>query len=264
MTNKYFNKEYIEYWKKTASNLTDGYKVPGEDVQSFFIEELNISSKDLILDLGCGYGRLYPILSKLTQNIIGIDVNEDIIKEASAHPYLKIARGSAEKTLLPSSSFDKIVSWVTYDVVEQDKALIEENRILKKGGFLLITGKNKDYYGDDYEAFIAERNAKLKNFPNHFTDVYKLIENAGLFGYRVIKSYGFSRRGDFGNFKYFNLSGGKKKFYEFLMILQKTNEPEVNAYDICFEYSDLASKLSKDNNFENPKLFFQWHKENNP
>lgn len=263
MTNKYFNKEYIEYWGKRATNSGDGYKVPSEDAQNIFIDELNISPQDLILDLGCGYGRLYPTLSKLTQNIVGVDVDEVIIKKASVHPYSDLLKGSAEKTFFPPCYFEKIISWATYDAVEQDKALIEENRILKKNGLLLITGKNKDYHNNDHEAFIAERNAKLKNFPNHFTDVYKLIENAGLFGYRVIKSYGFPRRGDFGNLKYFNLLEENKKFYEFLMILQKIDEPKVNDYNICYEYSDTAIALSKDNNFENPKLFFQWHKENN-
>src|SRR3989344_2709711 len=220
MTNKYFNKEYIDYWKKTTTNVNDEYKVPGEDAQNIFIKELNISSQDLILDLGCGYGRLYPILSRLTQSIVGVDVDEDIIKEASAYPYLKLVRSSAEETLLPSCHFDKIISWATYDAAEQGKALIEENRILKKNGLLLITGKNKDYYDDDSKAFIAERNAKLKNFPNYFTDVYGLIKDIDLFGYKVIKSYGFPRRGDFGNLRYFNILGEKIKFYEFILILQ--------------------------------------------
>ena len=261
--NNYFDKKYIKYWRERVNNPSDGTKVATTDSAKFFIKKLGISEDDIILDLGCGFGRLYPVLSSFTPKIFGIDINKETINEASKYPYQKLTVGTAEQTKMISSLFDKIIAWEVYDVVEQDKALIEENRILKKGGLFLVTGKNKKYKISDKLAFIAERNAKLKGFPNHFTDIYELIKKSKLFGFRVIAAHGFAKRGDFGNLDYFNIlsSRNEKSFYQFLLILKKISEPKIENYDICCEYSDTAKALAKKNNFSDLKLFFKWHKD---
>lgn len=263
MKKNYFNKNYVDYWKKRVKNDYNGHKtVPEKNVQKFFINKLNISEKDLVLDLGCGHGALFELLHSFSKNIIGMDINKYAIKEALNYPYRQLKRGSAEKTTLPKEAFDKVIAWAVYDVVDQNKALVEENRILKDSGVLLITGKNRRYLSTDREAFIAERNAKLKNFPNHFTDVYGLIKNIAAFGFEVVEAYGFIRRGDFANKKYIDLLDVKNRsFYEFLLILKKIDNPESEIDNICMEYSDTASKIAEKYGFSNIKKFFKWHKE---
>ena len=77
-----FNKDYIEYWQKKAGELAD------EDVISFYIDQLGIKEKDVVLDLGCGHGRLFPIISEYSKNVIGIDINFETINTAVKFPYL--------------------------------------------------------------------------------------------------------------------------------------------------------------------------------
>ena len=262
MSGNFFDKDYATYWKERVENTITESKVPDETVERFFISKLGISRGDFLLDLGCGHGRLYPLLHEFADHIEGVDINKAAIDEALHYPYSKLAIGSAEKTTLSEDYFDKIVAWATYDGVEQDQGLIEANRILKQGGALLITGKNKDYEPDDLVAFVAERNAKLKDFPNHFTDVYGMIGDAKLFGFMVRAGYGFVRRGDFGELKYIDLLDGKQnKFYEFLLILEKVGTPSVKEKKICFEFSDVAKALAKQAGFDDIKSFFAWHKE---
>jgi len=263
MTKKYFNKEYAEYWQKRVVISLDGSRVPDEKVESFFIEKLGIESNDIVLDLGCGHGRLFPILGSLSKNVFGIDVNEEAIKLASSNCYKSLTCASAENTKLTNDYFDKIVAWATYDVVEQKEALIEENRILKNNGLLLITGKNKDYRDDDYNAFVAERNAKLKDFPNHFTDVYGLIDNARVFGLKVREAWGFTNRGSFGELDCFDiLTETKRPFYEFLIIFEKVGDyTREQDFAVCDEYSDRAIEMSKSAGFDNVLDFFKYHKE---
>lgn len=262
MTKNYFDKNYVDYWKKRVKNNTQGPKVPGKQTQSFFIKKLNISKNDLVLDLGCGHGALFDLFYGFSPNIVGIDINTNAVKEACKYPYRKVQKGSAEKTKLPKEMFDKIIAWAVYDVVEQSGALEEENRILKKGGQLLITGKNKNYLKNDREAFIAERNARLKDFPNHFTDVYALMNNSKRWGFEVLQAYGFPKRGDFAKKKYFNLLKNKKKhFYEFLVILKKISKPKSKNIDICSRYSNTATVMAEKFGFKNLPKFFKWHKQ---
>ena len=152
-----------------------------------------------VLDLGCGYGRLYPELSKFSQNIFGIDIDISMINDSSKLPYRSLHSSTAENTAFPENYFDKIIAFGVFDVVEQEIAVAELNRILKIGGLAMFTVKNNNYYDDDNAAFIAERNAKLKNFPNHFTDTNNLINNLELFGFSLDKIVIYQRRGDMGN-----------------------------------------------------------------
>jgi ubiquinone/menaquinone biosynthesis C-methylase UbiE len=250
-----FDKNYVEYWQEKSGKLAD------EEVISFFIDQLGIEEKDVVLDLGCGHGRLFPIISKYTKNIIGLDVNYEAINMAVKFPYLCLVKGSAEETNIPSGFFDKVIAWAVYDVVDQRKALIEQNRILKNGGYLLITGKNSKYTKDDKNAFIAERNAKLKDFPNHFTDIKKLLLVIKEFGFSLVKNYIFPKRGDLRRAEFVDL---QKKiipcFYEYLLILKKTGTPIILPTQICDEYSETAKGFAENNNFTNIRKFFMWHK----
>ena len=201
-------------------------------------------------------------MRKFTNNIVGIDVNNESLEEAKKYRYRELLKGTAEKTGFRSDYFDGVVSWEVYDVVEQKESLIEENRIMKKGGVFLVTGKNNNYHKDDKLAFIAERNAKLKDFPNHFTDVNKIIKKSKKFGFEIIRAYGFERRGDFGELIFFDiLESKKKKFYQFMLFLKKIGEPEKDLPEICYEYSNTAKEKAKENNFSNVIDFFKWHKE---
>ncbi|MBI5456398.1 class I SAM-dependent methyltransferase [Candidatus Kaiserbacteria bacterium] len=262
MAHSFFDGAYVSYWKERVGNAADGSKVSDESVVSFFLQKLPLAKNSSVLDLGCGHGRLFPLLHEKSDHIEGADVTDEAVAECAKLPYKNVVKGSAENTTLPSNYFDAVVAWATYDVVEQEAALVEENRILKKGGYLLITGKNKGYEPTDDLAFIAERNAKLKDFPNHFTDVYGLIKESSLYGFSVRAGVGFPRRGDFGNLQFFDLQAEERPCYEFLLILEKEGAPAHERPLICYEYSDVAKEQAKEHQFDDVRQFFQWHAQN--
>ena len=261
----HFDKEYVEYWKNRIISNSDGSKVAQEDIADFYIKKLQISQVDKVLDLGCGHGRFYPVISQYSKNIYGMDVTYDAINEASTFPYISLIKGSAENSNFADKSFTKVISWGVFDVVEQEKGFLEVNRILKNNGMFLVTGKNNSYCHDDSQAFVAERNAKLKEFPNHFTDVSLLIKNIGKFGFEVINAYVFKKRGDLGENKFvsLNLNNIDINFYEYVLILKKHKEISLTDFKFCFEYSETAIKKAKENNFINTLDFFKWHKKIN-
>ena len=69
------------YKEKLASeNLLKVYEIAPLRVQQYLSAELNyvskkIHSKHLVLDLGCGYGRIIPQLARKAKFVIGIDTS---------------------------------------------------------------------------------------------------------------------------------------------------------------------------------------------
>ena len=58
-----FDTSYNQYWKDRVKHASDGTKVPGLEVIEELVAELKISSKDKVLDLGCGQGRIFPVIN---------------------------------------------------------------------------------------------------------------------------------------------------------------------------------------------------------
>ena len=252
-----FDTSYNQYWKDRVKHASDGTKVPGLEVIEELVAELKISSKDKVLDLGCGQGRIFPVIKHYTNIIFGIDIDLSMINDATLYDYTSLHVATAENSRYPDNYFDKIIMLGTFDVVEQEKSLAEINRILKIGGTCLITGKNDTYCKDDEKAFIAERNAKRKNFPNRFTDVKKLIEHLPVLGYSCEKLNIFIWRGDFGDNKKIGVvENWIPEFYEYCIMLKKIcNAPQT---DIRFasEFSKTAIDRAKSDNATEILNFF--------
>ncbi len=98
-----------------------------------------LSKKDLkILDAGCGPGAMLPTLA-MYGNVIGIDLSDDALKYARKRGMVQ--KGNILNLKFADETFDLIVCMdVLYHtwVVNEKKALEEFNRVLKRGGILLI------------------------------------------------------------------------------------------------------------------------------
>lgn len=160
-----FNKEYTNYWQNTISKSVDGLKIPGEFEAAHILKYLEITPSEKVLDLGCSYGRMSNVLSRLSSSIYGIDPDPYAVEQAKNNQYINVVQGTAEITNMPSNFFDVVFSWQVFDVVDQLKGFVELNRILNSNGRFLITGKNYNYFEDDKFAFTAEKNAALKISP---------------------------------------------------------------------------------------------------
>jgi ubiquinone/menaquinone biosynthesis C-methylase UbiE len=262
MENNLFNKNYNKYWKKRVSSSSDGSKVPTPSVFGQLIKEMDIKKNDKVLDLGCGDGRNFNEISKYSNLVYGIDIDISMIEDAANYNYQSLHSAKAENTNFPSNYLDKILALGVFDVVEQEKGLIELNRILKVGGVCGFTGKNADYLDDDELAFVAERNAKLKDFPNHFTDLKKLIDEIKQYGFFIEKLFICKKRGDFGKEKIIQVNPYEyQQFYEYFIILKKDssieNFPEIR---FAYEFSKTAIKKYKNSNEKDILVFFKKNK----
>ena len=118
-----------------------------------FVEELNPRDNEVILDLGCGYGRLINKIFEKNQNVgkvIGIDYAENMIRKAKEiiQPgYLSKTELKNEdvskKISLPDNSVDKIISnWGIFYFSKHElnnKTFPEIRRVLKPNGKLITS-----------------------------------------------------------------------------------------------------------------------------
>lgn len=218
-----FDKEYMKYWGEAVQKSVDGTVIADGRVCSKFVELMNLTEGNRVLDLGCSYGRMFPVLREQTSQVYGLELDLDVVNEASKKPYIVVVQGRAESTPFASDFFDGVMAWAVFDGVDQKVAYVEINRILKMGGRLLATGKNARYPADDRLGFVAERNAYAKGFPNRFTDLKKFLQNISLWGFECEKVFLFSKRGDLGLNQVSSFYSDDLIGYEYALVLKKVN-----------------------------------------
>lgn len=98
----------------------------------------NIDSQ-IVLEVGCGDGRISQLLINKTDNLICIDPDEDKIKEAQ----VKIQKGkflicSGENLGFSDEFFDLVIFTLSLHHQDSKKSLKEATRVLKKDGLILV------------------------------------------------------------------------------------------------------------------------------
>lgn len=144
---------------------------------------LNLSSEDVVLDLGCGHGHFTVEIAKNAGKSIGIDIwegVEDIIPPTILIDRLEFLHGNVEALPFEDATFDKILaSEVLAIFPDLDKAFGEIKRVLKPNGHLIIVnGVGHPEIKNAYDRK-SNRLMKLKeSFPNNFPASYeKYVED---------------------------------------------------------------------------------------
>ena len=122
-----------EYGQHISNNLT--------------INNIDLGSEDIVLDIGCGSGKAARLAAKICTNgkVIGIDPSAAMIRLSNNNTdgkliNLKFKKGCAEKIPVANKSFTKVIAinslhhWQDYK-----KGLIEVVRILCPGGSFFIS-----------------------------------------------------------------------------------------------------------------------------
>lgn len=117
----------------------------------YIFEEVAKTKPRTVLDMGCGRG-FYShalIFFPSVRRVEGVDVNEAYLRTARMHctdKRIKLRKASVYRLPFPGNTFDTIIfSEVLEHLENENKALQELRRVLKKNGSLLITVPNGDY-----------------------------------------------------------------------------------------------------------------------
>jgi len=103
-----------------------------------------IGNKTKVLDLGCGNGRFYDLLKSKKIDYLGIDNSSSMINRAKMNfPDAEFRLGDMVDLDLPNNSFDVVLSIASLHHIPSKhlrrKTASEMNRVLKKGGVLILT-----------------------------------------------------------------------------------------------------------------------------
>ncbi len=202
------------------------------DLLEMILDFCRAEGKGRLLDLGCGTGQLAIPLSSHFQHVIGIDISNDMIREAKA---VSLAEGAnntrffameSEKIGQGMGSFNCVVCGNAFHWMDRELVLEKAYEILQPAGKMVIlaggsvwTGQQdwqketvsviKKWLGDErragkstysgkkrgHEDFIRESKFYLENKGDYrFTHVWKLDD---LIGY--LYSTSFCKRGLFGD-----------------------------------------------------------------
>lgn len=114
------------------------------------------------LEIGCGYGRLTPWISRHCETQYGVDINQGALKDGDTQfPDINFLTGSATDLPLHSGSFDLIVSWTVLQHIPPEnieEATSEINRLLSPNGTFIACEaveelKNEHTWGRNMETY---------------------------------------------------------------------------------------------------------------
>jgi len=133
-----------------------------------------------VLDLSCGSGYGTHMMAKNRKNeikeVIGIDIDEDIIKYAKAnyyHPKSFFQKENAVDPELPEKlgTFDTIISFETYEHIEEEQQLLHNYyTLLRPGGTLIVSTPFGEGRGKECGSPFHIHQIKPEDFRNLFQD----------------------------------------------------------------------------------------------
>ena len=249
----YWDEKYMDYWKSRVEEAGVGKSdvVQGDcRIEDDSVYE-NVFAKygfkpGAILDVGCAWGRMFPLFHKFNLDVAGVDISTAMITAAeqqwSAHPNVSsLKEATAEFLPYKDSSFDNLACLAVFDATFQDQSIREFLRVTRPGAIIYLTGKNTNYEMEDKEALAAEKRARGKGHPNYFTHTAEMIELLLAQGHKILGCYLFPRRGDFSAFNYH--TDVKKPFYEYLLIVER-GDGFSQFPKISDEYSETFRKVA--------------------
>ena len=155
-----------EYWNSAAEKK--------EFTTPFNFEEFSkyVNREDMILDVGCGYGRtLNELYKKGYRNLIGIDFSQKMIERGKKqYPYLDLRVKHGKNIDMEDNCCDAVILFAVLTCItdneEQISLMKEAKRILRSNGiiyindFLLNTDernlKRYELFKDKYEYGVFE------------------------------------------------------------------------------------------------------------
>jgi len=146
--------------KLAAQKLRAVYEIAPRRVQQYLNAEVEhvldqMKPANIVLELGCGYGRILERLSPASGELYGIDTSLSSLRMAgdflSGHASVYLACMNAANLAFRDHCFDAVVciqNGISAFHVDQQKLIDEAVRVTRKGGLALFSSYSSKFWDD--------------------------------------------------------------------------------------------------------------------
>lgn len=149
---RFFTKQDFEKLSKDFFDMKasvydkEELEICSEDSCLAVLEQIQDKKYKSLLDIGCGTGHLISLLSKNKKaDYVGLDLSSEMVSVANKKKikYATFVEGSADKLPFSKKSFDIVTcSESFHHYPDENKAMREAYRVLKKGGYYVVADKD--------------------------------------------------------------------------------------------------------------------------
>lgn len=178
---------------KTAwdySNLAEAY-ISRPDYADKAIDEIftisGIKEGSRVCDVGAGVGHLTKMLLKRKMVVNAVEPNDEMrkrgIKLTESYKTVNWFEAAGEDTKQPSTTFELVTFGSSFNVVDQQKTLIEVKRILKPKGWFACMWNHRDINDPIQNKIESIIKAEIQGYDygNRRQDQTEAIDKSGLF-----------------------------------------------------------------------------------
>jgi SAM-dependent methyltransferase len=125
----------------------DGWNRPNAERNAADVRDLLGPGAGLCLDLGCGSGLYFDVLTATGRTVVGLDRSADQLSIAQGRSR-QIVQGDAAALPFADGSFPAVATlWISTDVDDFAAVLAEAARVLAPGGLLVFYGAHPCFNG---------------------------------------------------------------------------------------------------------------------
>ena len=157
----------------SANKLKQCYDLVPQRVKQYLNSEIEyvltkIKSSDLVLELGCGYGRVIPRISRKAKMVVGIDISRPSLRlglfKLATIPNQVLINMNAIRMALRENIFDAVLciqNGISAFHVDPKKLIRESIRVTKPGGQILFSTYSEKFWHHRLEWFRLQSDAGL-------------------------------------------------------------------------------------------------------
>ena len=157
----------------SALRLKKCYDIAPSRVKQYLQAEIDfvlskVSRKDIVLDMGCGYGRLIPFLAKKAKFVHGIDTSVSSLKFGKEFlkdmPRQRLHMMDAVKLTFSDNTMDIVLclqNGISAFHVDQRALIKEAVRVTKPGGRALFSSYSEKFWEPRLKWFMLQSKAGL-------------------------------------------------------------------------------------------------------
>jgi len=165
--------------KLSATRLRQVYELAPVRVMQYLDAEVNyvlgrIRPGDVVIELGCGYGRVLPKLAKKAGWVTGVDTSSpslDLARQSlAAMSNCSLARMDAAKLSFRDQAFDCVIcvqNGISAFHVDQRALIRESIRVTRVGGTVLFSSYSEKFWKQRLEWFELQSKAGLLGEIDH-------------------------------------------------------------------------------------------------